>query len=93
MEKPESASTLKTLPPKAPKPGFAALAPPARSLARLPGARHYSVGYLSYRLPTIMDVPEQTQVFVDSLEPRWLYGVKSFSETAIGAVPPLCQHD
>ncbi len=52
-----------------------------------PGTRHYSVGYLSYRLPTIMDVPEQTQVFVDSLEPRWFYGVKSFSETAIGAVP------
>ena len=52
-----------------------------------PGTRHYSVGYLSYRLPTIMDVPEQTQVFVNSLEPRWFYGVKSFSETAIGAVP------
>ena len=45
------------------------------------------MGYLSYRLPTIMDVPEQTQVFVDSLEPRWFYGAKSFSETAIGAVP------
>jgi CO/xanthine dehydrogenase Mo-binding subunit len=52
-----------------------------------PGTRHYSVGYLSYRLPTMMDVPEQTQVFVDSLEPRWFYGVKSFSETTIGAVP------
>jgi len=53
-----------------------------------PGTRHYSVGYLSYRIPTIMDVPEnQTQVFIDSLEPRWFYGVKSFSETTIGAVP------
>jgi CO/xanthine dehydrogenase Mo-binding subunit len=52
-----------------------------------PGTQHYSVGYLSYRLPTIMDVPHQTQVFVDSLEPRWFYGIKSFSETAIGAVP------
>jgi CO/xanthine dehydrogenase Mo-binding subunit len=53
-----------------------------------PGTRHYSVGFLSYRLPTIMDVPEQqTQVFVDSLEPRWFYGMKSFSETTIGAVP------
>ena len=52
-----------------------------------PGTRHYSVGYLSYRLPTIMDVPEQTQVFIDSLEPRWFYGIKSFSETSIGAVP------
>jgi CO/xanthine dehydrogenase Mo-binding subunit len=53
-----------------------------------PGTRHYSVGYLSYRLPTIMDVPEQqTQVFIDSLEPRWFYGIKGFSETAIGAVP------
>jgi len=52
-----------------------------------PGTRHYSVGYLSYRLPTIMDVPQQTQVFVDSLEPRWYYGIKSFSETSIGCVP------
>jgi CO/xanthine dehydrogenase Mo-binding subunit len=53
-----------------------------------PGTRHYSVGFLSYRLPTIMDVPEsQTQVFVDSLEPRWFFGTKSFSETTIGAVP------
>jgi CO/xanthine dehydrogenase Mo-binding subunit/aerobic-type carbon monoxide dehydrogenase small subunit (CoxS/CutS family) len=52
-----------------------------------PGTRHYSVGYLSYRLPTIMDIPKQTQVYIDSLEPRWFYGVKSFSETSIGAVP------
>ena len=52
-----------------------------------PGTRHYSVGYLSYRLPTIMDVPKQTQIYIDSLEPRWFYGVKSFSETSIGAVP------
>jgi CO/xanthine dehydrogenase Mo-binding subunit len=53
-----------------------------------PGTRHYSVGFLSYRLPTIMDVPEdQTNIFVDSLEPRWYYGIKTFSETSIGAVP------
>jgi CO/xanthine dehydrogenase Mo-binding subunit/aerobic-type carbon monoxide dehydrogenase small subunit (CoxS/CutS family) len=52
-----------------------------------PGTRHYAVGYLSYRLPTIMDVPKQTQIYIDSLEPRWFYGVKSFSETSIGAVP------
>jgi CO/xanthine dehydrogenase Mo-binding subunit/aerobic-type carbon monoxide dehydrogenase small subunit (CoxS/CutS family) len=52
-----------------------------------PGTRHYSVGYLSYRLPTIMDVPQQQQVYIDSLEPRWFYGIKSFSETSIGAVP------
>jgi CO/xanthine dehydrogenase Mo-binding subunit len=53
-----------------------------------PGTRHYSVGYLSYRLPTIMDVPpEQTNIFIDSLEPRWFFGTKSFSETAIGSVP------
>ncbi len=53
-----------------------------------PGTRHYSVGYLSFRLPTIMDVPEQqTQIFIDSLEPRWFYGTKSFSETSIGSVP------
>ena len=35
-----------------------------------PGTKHYSVGYLSYRLPTIMDIPKQTQVYIDSLEPR-----------------------
>jgi CO/xanthine dehydrogenase Mo-binding subunit/aerobic-type carbon monoxide dehydrogenase small subunit (CoxS/CutS family) len=52
-----------------------------------PGTKHYSVGYLSYRLPTIMDVPQQTQVYIDSLEPRWFYGIKSFSETSIGSVP------
>ena len=51
-----------------------------------PGTRHYSVGYLSYRLPTIIDVPQQTQLYIDSLEPRWFYGIKSFSETSIGAV-------
>ena len=52
-----------------------------------PGTAHYAVGFLSYRLPTIMDVPAQTQVYIDSLEPRWFYGIKSFSETSIGAVP------
>jgi CO/xanthine dehydrogenase Mo-binding subunit len=52
-----------------------------------PGTKHYSVGYLSYRLPTIMDVPRQTQVYIDSLEPRWFFGIKSFSETSIGSVP------
>ncbi len=52
-----------------------------------PGTRHYSVGYLSYRLPTIMDIPKTTQVYIDSLEPRWFYGIKSFSETSIGSVP------
>jgi CO/xanthine dehydrogenase Mo-binding subunit len=52
-----------------------------------PGTSHYSVGYLSYRLPTIMDVPEQTNVFINSLEPRWFFGTKGFAETAIGAPP------
>src|SRR5213078_1110513 len=44
--------------------------------------------YLSYRLPTIMEVPkEQTNVFINSLEPRWFFGSKGFAETAIGAPP------
>ena len=51
------------------------------------GTRHYSVGFLSYRLPTIMDIPDVTQVFVNSLEPRWFFGCKGFAETAIGAPP------
>jgi len=53
-----------------------------------PGTRHYSVGFLSFRVPTIMDIPEdQTNIFVNSLEPRWFYGIKSFSETSNGCVP------
>jgi CO/xanthine dehydrogenase Mo-binding subunit len=52
-----------------------------------PGTRHYAVGFLSYRLPTIMDVPEATQIFVNSLEPRWFFGCKGFAETSIGAPP------
>jgi xanthine dehydrogenase YagR molybdenum-binding subunit len=52
-----------------------------------PGTRHYAVGFLSYRLPTMLDVPEQTDVFINSLEPRWFFGCKGFAETAIGAVP------
>jgi xanthine dehydrogenase molybdenum-binding subunit len=52
-----------------------------------PGTSHYKVGFLSYRLPTIMDVPETTNVFINSLEPRWFFGCKGFAETAIGAPP------
>jgi CO/xanthine dehydrogenase Mo-binding subunit len=52
-----------------------------------PGTRHYAVGFLSFRLPTIMDVPEQTNVFINSLEPRWFFGSKGFAETSIGAPP------
>jgi CO/xanthine dehydrogenase Mo-binding subunit len=52
-----------------------------------PGTRHYAVGFLSYRLPTIMDIPEQKNVFINSLEPRWFFGYKGFAETAIGSPP------
>jgi CO/xanthine dehydrogenase Mo-binding subunit len=52
-----------------------------------PGTRHYSVGYMSYRLPTILDVPDKTVVFVNSLEPRWFFGTKGFAESTIGAPP------
>ncbi len=53
-----------------------------------PGRALYSVGFLSYRMPTFMEVPEQVDhIFVDSLEPRWYFGYKSFAETTIGAVP------
>ena len=30
---------------------------------------------------------KQTQLYIDSLEPRWFYGIKGFSETSIGSVP------
>jgi hypothetical protein len=52
-----------------------------------PGTRHYAVGYLSYRLPTIMEPPDTTNVFINSWEPRWFFGSKGFAETAIGAPP------
>jgi CO/xanthine dehydrogenase Mo-binding subunit len=52
-----------------------------------PGTAHYSCGYLSYRMPTMMEVPEMTNLFINSLEPRWYYGAKSFAETSIGSVP------
>jgi CO/xanthine dehydrogenase Mo-binding subunit len=52
-----------------------------------PGTKHYAVGYLSYRLPTIMEMPDVTNVFINTLEPRWFFGCKGFAETAIGAPP------
>jgi CO/xanthine dehydrogenase Mo-binding subunit len=52
-----------------------------------PGTLHCSVGYLSCRLPTIMEPPEQINVLINSLEPRWFFGSKGFAETAIGAAP------
>jgi CO/xanthine dehydrogenase Mo-binding subunit len=42
---------------------------------------------MSYRLPTILDVPDKTVVFVNSLEPRWFFGTKGFAESTIGAPP------
>ena len=53
-----------------------------------PGQMHNSIAFLSFPLPTIMEFPAQIQqVFIESLEPRWFYGYKSFAETSIGGVP------
>jgi carbon-monoxide dehydrogenase large subunit len=53
-----------------------------------PGQMHNSIAFLSFPIPTIMEFPEEiTQVFIESLEPRWFYGYKGFSETSIGSVP------
>jgi xanthine dehydrogenase molybdenum-binding subunit len=53
-----------------------------------PGQMHDNVAFLSYPIPTIMEFPDEiNQIFIESLEPRWFYGYKSFSETGIGAVP------
>jgi CO/xanthine dehydrogenase Mo-binding subunit len=53
-----------------------------------PGQMHNSLAFLSFPLPTIMEFPEEiAQVFIESLEPRWFYGYKGFSETSIGGVP------
>jgi len=52
------------------------------------GQMHNSLAFLSFPIPTIMEFPDDiTQVFVESLEPRWFYGCKGFSETSIGSVP------
>jgi CO/xanthine dehydrogenase Mo-binding subunit len=53
-----------------------------------PGQVHDSIAFLSFPIPTIMEFPdEMQQVFIESLEPRWFYGYKGFSETSIGSVP------
>ena len=53
-----------------------------------PGQIHSNIAFLSFPIPTIMEFPDEIeQVFIESLEPRWFYGYKSFSETSIGAVP------
>jgi xanthine dehydrogenase molybdenum-binding subunit len=53
-----------------------------------PGQMHNSIAFLSFPIPTIMEYPEEmSQVFIESLEPRWFYGYKGFSETSIGSVP------
>ncbi len=53
-----------------------------------PGHLLAGMAFLSYRMPTIKEVPDEIRhVFIESLEPRWYFGYKSFGETAIGAVP------
>jgi CO/xanthine dehydrogenase Mo-binding subunit len=53
-----------------------------------PGQMHDNIAFLSYPIPTIMEFPDEiNQIFIETLEPRWFYGYKSFSETTIGAVP------
>ena len=53
-----------------------------------PGQVHNNIAFLSFPIPTIMEFPDDiSQVFIESLEPRWFYGYKGFSETAIGGVP------
>jgi CO/xanthine dehydrogenase Mo-binding subunit len=53
-----------------------------------PGQVHDNLAFLSFPIPTIMEFPDEIeQVFIESLEPRWFYGYKGFSETSIGAVP------
>jgi xanthine dehydrogenase molybdenum-binding subunit len=53
-----------------------------------PGQMHSNIAFLSFPIPTIMEFPDEIeQVFIESLEPRWFYGYKGFSETSIGSVP------
>jgi CO/xanthine dehydrogenase Mo-binding subunit len=53
-----------------------------------PGQMHDNLAFLSFPIPTIMEYPDEIrQIFIESLEPRWFYGYKGFSETSIGAVP------
>jgi CO/xanthine dehydrogenase Mo-binding subunit len=53
-----------------------------------PGQMHYNMGFLSMRIPTIMEYPEEiSNIFVESHEPRWFYGYKGFTETTVGCIP------
>ena len=53
-----------------------------------PGQMHDNIAFLSFPIPTIMEFPDEIeQIFIESLEPRWFYGYKGFSETSIGSVP------
>jgi CO/xanthine dehydrogenase Mo-binding subunit len=53
-----------------------------------PGQVHQEVGFLSYRIPTIWERPEEiNHIFIESLEPRTFFGFRGFTETTIGAVP------
>ena len=53
-----------------------------------PGHMHYSMGFLSMKIPTIMEYPEEiSNIFVESLEPRWYYGYRGFTEITIGCIP------
>jgi CO/xanthine dehydrogenase Mo-binding subunit len=46
------------------------------------------MGYLDYRITNINEMPdEMTHLFVNSLEPRWFFGIKGYSETTIGVIP------
>lgn len=53
-----------------------------------PGHMHYDMGFLSMKMPTIMEYPEEiSNIFVESLEPRWFYGYRGFTETTMGCIP------
>ena len=54
-----------------------------------PGTRHYSVGYLSYRLPTIMDTPKQTQLFIDSSSRAGFMALRVSAKPASARFPAL----
>jgi xanthine dehydrogenase molybdenum-binding subunit len=47
------------------------------------------MGFLDYTISNFKDLPESMKhVFVQSLEPRWFFGIKGFAETDIGVIPP-----
>ena len=69
----------------------ASRSPPTRSLLRSGNSRDRCTTASRLRRSRFLTIERSfddiSQIFIESLEPRWFYGYKGFSETSIGSVP------